>query len=140
MKEFISFGSIGRLKDVVKDIEHATRFMGVDEEGTPIFSDEPLPIVKVTATEKIHGTNASVCYNHIGGFWVQSRKNIITPEKDNAGCAFDAYQKEAQWMSIINTLASTHNIDLSKNTISVYYEWCGDMRKMWKCTHCKLIQ
>ena len=44
---------------------------------------------------------------------------------DNAGCAFSAWTNKQAWMSVINTLANEHNIDLTVNIISVYYEWAG---------------
>lgn len=85
----------------------------------------PMPRVKAIGTEKIHGTNASVCYSIPDGFWVQSRKNIITPKQDNAGCALVAHQKENVWIGIITALAEEHGIDLNENIITVYFEWCG---------------
>lgn len=41
----------------------------------------------VIITEKIDGTNACIAIHNDGTYHVQSRKNIITPEKDNAGFA-----------------------------------------------------
>ena len=102
------------------------QYVGQDNDNNSIYDESKhLPIMIVNATEKIHGTNASVCYNNIDGFWVQSRKNIITIEKDNAGCAFSAMRNKKSWMSIIKELAGIHDIDLSKNTITIYFEWCG---------------
>ena len=127
MKRFINFGKIGQFRNVIRDINMASSFEGVDGEGNPIYNnDKPKPVITVTGTEKIHGTNAAVCYSNPDGFWVQSRKNIITPEKDNAACAFNAYQNKEAWMTIINELAKEYEIDLDKYIISVYFEWCGE--------------
>lgn len=94
--------------------------------NTPIFDDNiKLPIITATASEKIHGTNAAVCYSNPDGFWVQSRKNIITTEKDNAGCAFSVDANKDEWMDIIYKLAKVHSINLDENIISVYFEWAG---------------
>lgn len=41
----------------------------------------------VIITEKIDGTNACIAIHDDGTYHVQSRNNIITPEKDNAGFA-----------------------------------------------------
>jgi len=41
----------------------------------------------VIITEKIDGTNACIAIHNDGTYHVQSRNNIITPEKDNAGFA-----------------------------------------------------
>jgi len=113
MKRFIEYNSIKQYRDVVRSVTSKAQFVGV----TP-------PLIHMTGTEKIHGTNAAVCFGG-GEFWVQSRKNIITPEKDNAGCAFAAYQNKEAWEWIILYLATLHNIDLRINIISVYFEWCG---------------
>jgi hypothetical protein len=73
----------------------------------------------------VHNSNASVCYSEPDGCWVQSRKNIITPEKDNAACAFSVMSNEDAWMDIINTLANEYSINLDKHIISVFFEWSG---------------
>jgi hypothetical protein len=41
----------------------------------------------VVITEKIDGTNGCIAIHNDGTYHVQSRNNIITPEKDNAGFA-----------------------------------------------------
>lgn len=126
MKKFVSFGSIGQFRDVARSIKEQAEYKGKDENNKPIFdSSIKKPIIEVTATEKLHGTNAAVCYSKKGGFWVQSRNNIITVENDNAGCAFNAYKNQEAWMNIINNLVELNNIDLNENIISVFYEWVG---------------
>jgi hypothetical protein len=126
MKRFINFGSIGQFRETIKNVQHITQYQGHDENGDQIYNrSAKMPIIEVHGTEKIHGTNAAVCYSIPDGFWVQSRNNIITPESDNAGCAFAATTSETAWMEIINSLAVAHNIDLNTHIISVFYEWCG---------------
>ena len=126
MKRFIAYPSIDQFRTTIKNIEHSARYIGQDENDLPMYNMiAPLPTIIATATEKIHGTNAAVCYSNPDGFWVQSRNNIITPESDNAGCAFAAYQNQDTWLAIINELASMNNINLDTHIISVYYEWCG---------------
>jgi len=127
MKRFISFGSIEQFSTVVKNVKRTAQFVSYNEETKEVIVDKDakMPVVTATGSEKIHGTNAAVCYSNPDGFWVQSRKNIITPEKDNAGCAFVAYENKDAWMEIILALAGEYNIDLNKEIISVYYEWAG---------------
>jgi hypothetical protein len=126
MKRFISFGSIEQFRTVVKNVQWMSQYKGKDDEGNPIIDRAAkAPKIKAVGTEKIHGTNAAVCYSHPDGMWVQSRKNIITPEKDNAGCAFAVESKSIEWMKIIDTLINEYGIDCHKNIISVYFEWCG---------------
>jgi len=127
MKRFITFGSISQFRAIVKNTTQNYQFVGFDEETKECIVDRDavMPVVEAIGSEKIHGTNAATCYSSQDGLWVQSRKNIITPEKDNAGCAFAVYQNEAEWKQIINSLAEEYKIDLTKNIISVYFEWCG---------------
>jgi hypothetical protein len=127
MKRFISFGSIEQFSTVVKNVKRTAQFVSYNEETKEVIVDKDakMPVVTATGSEKIHGTNAAVCYSEPDGFWVQSRKNIITPEKDNAGCAFVAYENKDAWMEIILALADEYDINLKENIISVYYEWAG---------------
>lgn len=127
MKRFIGYGSIGQFRSVIKSISKQAQFVSHNKETgvTTVDRNAKLPILTCTATEKIHGTNASVCYSEPDGLWFQSRKNIITPEKDNAGCAFHADQNREQWLNLIGALAMDHNINCDTHVISIYYEWCG---------------
>lgn len=76
-------------------------------------------------TIKLHGTNAGVGYNNVSGMWYQSRSNIITPEKDNAGFAAFAESKKEQFMNMINIVKTTYNIDLDTHSIVLFGEWAG---------------
>jgi len=123
---FISFGAIGQFRNVIRDISHAARCDGFDENGEPIYdNDIRLPKLAAIGSEKIHGTNAAVCYNDHIGLWAQSRKNIITVDNDNAGYAKWVQENKLEWMEIIQNLSFEHGIDLDKNIISIFMEWCG---------------
>ncbi len=123
---FISPGKIKQFRDIVRAVKTRTEYNGLDENGKAIYVVRELPTITAFGTEKIHGTQISVHYNAGDGFWVQSKKNILTPEKDNAGSAFYAIQNINEWMNIIRHLADVYSIDLEKNTISVFAEWCGE--------------
>lgn len=126
MKKHIKFPSIDQFRNIKKTISDRSSYVSKDENGESIFDYlKPKPVLTFTGTIKLHGTNASVCYNDIDGIWVQSRENIITPEKDNMGCAWFCKQNEDAWLSIIKNLVKEYNIDTSKNTISIYFEWAG---------------
>lgn len=126
-KKFIKFPSIEQLHRVNKDIRYQAQFQGLDEDGNPIMDiHAELPTVTFKGTVKLHGTNAGICYNLEDGLWAQSRKNIITPEKDNAGFAFFVDSKKAFFQAAIKAFASENEIDLIDNTISVYGEWAGE--------------
>lgn len=127
MKRMIKFPSIEQFRNVIRNVEHAAQYVGQDPvTNTPIMNrGAKLPVITVTAVEKIHGSNFGVCYSVPDGFWVQSRENIITPESDNAACAFNAIQNKDAWISIIYDLAEEYSVNLNTHIISVYGEWCG---------------
>ena len=126
-KRMISMGSIEQFRNVIHNVQKSAQYIGYDKETDETIVDRNvvLPKMSVIATEKIHGTNSGVSYSHPDGFWVQSRKNIITVEKDNAACAFNVSQNVDVWMDIINKLASHHDINLNENIITVFFEWAG---------------
>lgn len=138
MKKMIKYSSIEQFRNVVKDVTHSAQYTGTDVDGNIAMNrNAKMPTLTIVASEKIHGTNAAVCYNEIDGFWVQSRSNIITVDSDNAECATYIHgrgtpgkkdyiaPRKPEWMNIINALANEYNIDLKTNTIAVFYEWCG---------------
>jgi hypothetical protein len=126
MKRHITYNSIEQFRNIVTNVKRATDYLGQDENNSPIYSTKKeYPIIKAIGSEKIHGTNAAICYSNIDGFWVQSRENIITPENDNAGCAFFAMQNEGKWKKLIDSLEKEYKIDLNKSIISIFYEWGG---------------
>lgn len=127
MKRMIKYPSTPQFPAVIAEVKHATQVVGFDENtGKPVYDlTRKLPVIKARATEKIHGTNGAVCYSRPDGFWVQSRERIITPESDNAACAFYAEQNKKEWISLIEELAFYYEIDLNHYIISVYFEWCG---------------
>jgi len=126
MKRFINFGSIEQFRTVIKNISRMAQYRGQDTEGNAIMDrSAKLPTLVAIASEKIHGTNASVCFSNVDGFWVQSKNNIITVEEDNAECALFAEKNQEHWMKIIGSLADAYEIDLDENIISLYFEWSG---------------
>lgn len=126
MKKHISFPSIEQFRNVVGTVNRQYNFVGLDENGEAIYdSSLPKPVLTFKGTVKLHGTNAGVCFNDLDGMWYQSRENIITPEKDNAGFAFFADANKEQFASMFGKIADRSNIDTTKNTISIYGEWCG---------------
>ena len=126
MKRFISYGSTDSFENKIFRIQKNEQYIGKDDEGNDTYDESiRLSTIKCTAGEKIHGTNASVAYSHIDGFWVQSKKRILTVEVDNHGTAAHAMENQNAWLTIINQLAEEHEINLNKNIIVVYFEWAG---------------
>lgn len=126
MRKFISAASIGQFREVVASVNRSANFVALDESGVAIY-DPALqkPVIKFTATIKLHGTFSSVCYNSVSGVWFQSKNEIITPLKDNAGFAFYAESKKEVFINLIKELANQAGINLFENTISLGSEWVG---------------
>lgn len=122
----IKFPSIDQFRTVVSNINRQYNFVGLDENGEAIYDPSlPKPTLKFKGTVKLHGTNAGVSFNKESGMWAQSRENIITPEHDNAGFAFFAHSHETEFLRLFLEVATKEDIDINKNTISIYGEWVG---------------
>lgn len=139
MKRMIKYPSIGQFRNIVKSVVEHSCFTGVDAEGVAQFDYlKPKPIYTFNATEKIHGTNAGVCFSNIDGIWFQSRENIITTEEDNMGFAFFGDTNKDILISIIQELAKENNINLYHNIITIYGEWAGGkIHKNSALTNCE---
>ena len=125
-KRFIGFGSIDQFRTVIKNVQHQASYQGQDENDEPIFDNRAKkPIIVFDVSEKSHGSNAGFSYNNIDKEWFQSRKNIITPLKDNAGCAFMMEAKKDVWIDMIQDIAKVNNIDLDTHGIVLYSELQG---------------
>lgn len=126
MKKMIKFPSIDQFRTVVTNINRQFSFVGLNDDGVAIYDPSlDKPILKFTGSIKLHGTNVGVSFNTESGLWAQSRENIITTEEDNAGFAFFVESHTEQFMSLINDIKHRTGIDTTKNTISIYGEWCG---------------
>lgn len=126
MKKHISYPKIAQFRNVVDNINRIITFVGLDENGDAIYDTSiRKPTLTFKGTVKLHGTNASVCFNSENGFWIQSRSNIITIKNDNAGFAFFAESRQKEFQKLINAVIKKHNIDTKKYTISIYGEWAG---------------
>ena len=126
MKKHINYPKIQQFRNIVSNISREITFAGLDSEGNAIYDPSiKKPTLTFKGTVKLHGTNASVCYNKHEGFWIQSRNNIITPEKDNAGFAFFAESRKKQFLEIMEVIADEDDSINSDCTITIYGEWAG---------------
>lgn len=122
----IKFPSIEQFRTVVANVNRRYNFTGLDENGEAIYDPSlPKPVLTFKGTVKLHGTNAAVSFNAPSGMWAQSRENIITPEKDNAGFAWFAHSHDVEFMRLFHDVAVNNDIDMHKNTITIYGEWAG---------------
>jgi hypothetical protein len=122
----IKFPSIEHFTNIVYTIKQKYEYIGKDEQENPIYDEtKEKPIIKFIGHVKLHGTNAGIGYNNRDKLWCQSRENIITIHKDNAGFAnFVEFNKEII-INLIKNLADFYNINLDENSIVLYGEWCG---------------
>lgn len=97
--QFAGFPSIESFYHVVKLVKNY-----------PHLAQKPF---KYRGKGKIHGTNASVRLSP-DSFLIQSKEQIITPEKDNVGFAKWVHSQLDQWKSI-----------KVEKEITIYGEWCG---------------
>lgn len=126
MKKMIKFPSIEQFRTVVSNVNRRYNFIGLDESGEAIYDTSlPKPVLTFKGTVKLHGTNAGVSYNSKGGLWAQSRENIITPEKDNAGFAFFVESHKDIFNGLMLHIAEKEDINRNYNTITIYGEWAG---------------
>ncbi len=122
----IAYPKIKQFRQVISDINHAASYDGQDENDEPIYKHlYSKPVVTFKGTVKLHGTNAGVSFNGIDGLWAQSRKNIIRPEKDNAGFAFFVESNKLVIHEMVTEVINTNKIDTSAYTVTIYGEWCG---------------
>lgn len=116
--KLIKFPSIGQYRNTVYNVMHKAQFVKFGEDGEPVINKfAKMPKLSFEGTVKIHGTNGSIVVSK--ETYTQSRRNIITPEKDNAGFSAFIYKKH----SFFNNLAK--KIKTSEPNIIFYGEFCG---------------
>lgn len=125
MKKHISYPSIEQFRNVIANVNRRYDFVGLDENGDAIYDGtRTKPTLTFKGTVKLHGTNAGVSFNE-SGYWIQSRENIITPEKDNAGFAFFVESNKEVFKKFVDQINSANFFDLHNNTVTIYGEWAG---------------
>lgn len=126
MKKLIKFPSIEQFRTIVATVLRQYTFAGLDDNGDAIYDNtKPKPILTFKGTVKLHGTNAAISGNLSDGIWAQSRENIITVEKDNAGFAFFVESNKELITMLIAKVFTKNDIDMHENTVTIYGEWCG---------------
>lgn len=120
-RKMITFPEIGQFRQVIKTIQDNVRYSGKDENGNAIYdTTKELPTLTFSGTVKLHGTNAGVTLTKDGDIYPQSRENIISVEKDNAGFAFFVESNKNTFKQLFETL-DIRDADY----ITIFGEWCG---------------
>lgn len=126
MNKHFAYPSIEQFRNVIYNINHKSNFVGLDENQDPIYDlAKKKPILRFLGTTKLHGTNAAVILDRKNNIvYYQSKENVITLEKDNAGFArnIDSFASEFSEMILKNI--SSENV-LGSDFICIYGEWCG---------------
>lgn len=115
---FKKFSSIVQFSGVVKQVRDHCKWNNI-----------PLPTLTFSGSAKIHGTNAGIGFSPDGTIytdskvWFQSRENLITYEKDNAGFANWGEQNISTWKEIYKIICDEESID--HDAFYIFGEWFG---------------
>lgn len=107
------FTDIGQFRNVVRTVRERAAYHQI-----------PVPTLKFNGTVKLHGTNAAVVESSTH-MWAQSRENIITPEKDNAGFATFVANNTAVFKMLFAKIRQADPTIKFDEKIAIYGEWCG---------------
>lgn len=109
---FKKFSSIVQFSGVVKQIRDHHKWNNI-----------PIPTLTFSGSIKLHGTNAGIGFSPDGEVWFQSRENLITYEKDNAGFATWGEQNLQTWKSIYASICEIEKVP--HDSFYVFGEWFG---------------
>lgn len=109
-KQFIKFPSIEQFRNVVSSVTSNCK-----------YNEVPLPTIEFEGTVKLHGTNAGVVMSPNGDVYAQSRNNILSLEKDNAGFAFFVESNKGVFTDLLNSVVE----NTGEEHITIFGEWCG---------------
>ena len=124
------FPSIEQFRHAIQSVAYRARFIGTDKNDEPIFDEGiELPTLTYRGTVKLHGTNAGIIFHfneltHNYEVHAQSRSNIITPVKDNAGFATFTHALNTEGL-LSQIMTRVGDIGYTPEVIKVYGEWCG---------------
>ncbi|CAF2385690.1 unnamed protein product [Rotaria sp. Silwood2] len=116
----ISYPETEQFRGVITKVLRYTRRREEDR-------DKELPVMKFIGTVKLHGTNSAIGYQKDSGHWCQSRNNIITPQKDNAGFAqfIDPLADELFNDYVLPQSSIIREQYEQGRKIIIFGEWCG---------------
>lgn len=132
MVKMIKWPSIEQFRNVVRNVQRKASFTGLDSNGEATYNNLcHKPVLKFEGTVKLHGTNAAVAREirpqTSPELWCQSRENIITPEKDNAGFAMFVKANKDAFNDLLVTSIGVVGLPEAWKLpyIVVFGEWCG---------------
>jgi len=125
--EFKAYHKIRQFKDIVRDIQFKSNFKGLDKDGQPIYQETEKPILTFTATTKLHGTNAGICYKPKEGIVAQKRGSLIPKDDLAAHFGFNQFvqvEKKLFFTDLMEELYTKHC--KFGEQITIYGEWAGN--------------
>ena len=116
----ISYPETEQFRNVIASVTRHTRRLEEDR-------DKELPVLKFIGTVKLHGTNSAVGYQKDSGHWCQSRNNVLTPQKDNAGFAQYIDPLADQFFNdyVLPQCPAIREQYEQGRKIVIFGEWCG---------------
>lgn len=125
--EFKAYHKIRQFKDIVRDIQFKANFKGKDENGQPIYEESIKPILTFTATTKLHGTNAGVCYDLKNGVVAQKRSSFLPKDALSSHFGFNQFvliEKRDFFENLMEGLFKSYC--KKGEQITIYGEWAGE--------------
>jgi len=125
--KMIKYPSTEQFRSVIKQVTEQAQFVSYNEETKEVLWDKnaELPTITFHGTTKIHGTQGAVVQDFKGNIHYQSRKNIVTPEKDNAGFAFFCTTREDIFKEYFEMLRNDLPNLTEDASITIYGEFFG---------------
>ncbi len=122
----IKFPSITQFRNVINTVKHKASFMGLNEDGSPIYSKHAkLPKLLFYGNVKLHGTNASIVQMHQDAeLKYQSRENELDMHNDNAGFCNAMIEHESRIKDMFNDIREHFTAPWAV-PLTIYGEWCG---------------
>lgn len=114
------YGKTKQFREVLKDLKHAVRYSGKDEEGNAVFNNCELPTLNFVGTVKLHGTNASICYDSVNGLHTRSRNNVV-----NSGHFGFPEMVAQESKPIADMINSVDRYGPIFDKIEIFGEWAG---------------
>jgi len=127
-KKHVSFSKIPQFRDVIRNVNNQTKFVGLDDDGEPTYNTHARkPTITFDGSVKLHGTCSSVCFTSDGiasEMWCQSRNRILSIDSDNNGFWQFCYDRKDTFLDLGNQIIQ--EVELKKYEIlTIFGEYCG---------------
>lgn len=110
----IKYGSIEQFKNVIKSVRDFSAKYGKE-----------VPTLEFIGTVKLHGTNASVVFDHEGNIEAfQSRERVLTITSDNAGFCMWGERNKDELDNLFDSFKSNNSLKSGQKLV-MFGEWCG---------------